>query len=70
LWFKVSRNINSQKTCQNLWDGVLDVDLKRQHFEIEIDGESFLALRSSASKHSKPVKQLASEILKEKLKAA
>ncbi len=48
----------------------LDVDLKKQHFEIEIDGESFLALRSSASKHSKPLKQLASEILKEKLKAA
>jgi hypothetical protein len=48
----------------------LDVDLKRQHFEIEIDGESFLALRSSTSKHSNPLKQLASEILKEKLKAA
>ncbi len=48
----------------------LDIDLKRKHFEIEIDEESFLSLRSSASKYSKPLKQLASEILKEKLKAA
>ncbi|MBI3014157.1 MAG: hypothetical protein HYY65_03610 [Candidatus Tectomicrobia bacterium] len=45
----------------------LDVDLKRRHFEIEIDEESFLALRASARKHRKPVKQLASEFLKEKL---
>ncbi len=45
----------------------LDVHLKRRHFEIEVDEESFLALRSSARKHHKPVKRLASEILKEKL---
>ncbi len=48
----------------------LDVDLQRRHFEIEIDEESFLALRACANKYSKPLKQLASEILKEKLKAA
>jgi hypothetical protein len=23
LWFAVSQNMNSQKTCQNFWDGVL-----------------------------------------------
>ena len=43
------------------------VDLKRRHFEIEVDEESFLALRSSAQRQHKPVKQLASEILREKL---
>jgi len=43
------------------------VDLKRRHFEIEVDEESFLALRSCAKKQHKPVKQLASEILRQKL---
>ena len=47
----------------------LEVDLKRRHFEIEVDQESFLALRNSARKLQKPVKQLASEILKQKLTA-
>lgn len=47
----------------------IDVDIKRRHFEIEIDEESFLALCASAKKHQKPVKRLASEILKEKLEA-
>jgi hypothetical protein len=45
----------------------LDVDIKRRHFEIEVDQESFLALRDTAKKQQKPVKQLASEILKQKL---
>ncbi len=48
----------------------MDMDLKRRHFEIEIDEDSFLALRASARKYSKPIKQLASEILKEKLEAS
>jgi len=47
----------------------LDVDVKRRHFEIEVDEESFVALRDSARKEQKPVKQLASEILKQKLAA-
>lgn len=47
----------------------LEVHLKRRHFEIEVDQESFLALRDSARKLQKPVKQLASEILKQKLAA-
>jgi hypothetical protein len=47
----------------------LDVDVRRRHFEIEMDEETFLALRASARKHRKPVKQIASEILKEKLVA-
>ena len=47
----------------------LDVDIKRRHFEIEVDEESFLALRETAKKERKPVKQLASEILKQRLRA-
>jgi len=45
----------------------LEVDLKRRHFQIEVDEESFVALREIARKQHKPVRQLASEILKEKL---
>ena len=45
----------------------LDVGVKRRHFEIEVDEESFVALRDSARKQQRPVKQLASEILKQKL---
>ena len=45
----------------------VQVDIKRRHFEIEVDEESFLALRDSAKRQHKPVKQLASEILKQKL---
>ncbi len=47
----------------------IDVDIQRRHFEIEVDEESFLALRETARKQRKPVKQLASEILKQKLAA-
>ena len=44
-------------------------DIKRRHFEIEVDEESFTALRASARKQRKPVKQIASEILKQNLGA-
>ena len=47
----------------------LHVDLKRRHFEIEVDEESFVALRQAASQQNKPVKQLASDILKQALAA-
>jgi hypothetical protein len=47
----------------------LEADIRRRHFEIEVDEESFLALRDSAKKQQKPVKQLASEILKQNLRA-
>jgi hypothetical protein len=47
----------------------LDVDIRRRHFEIEVDEESFLALHETAEKEQKPVKQLASEILKQRLRA-
>ncbi len=47
-----------------------DVDIQRRHFEIEVDEESFRALRETAKKEQKPVKQLASEILKRKLRTA
>ena len=46
-----------------------DADIQRRHFEIEVDEESFLALRETAKKERKPVKQLASEILKQRLRA-
>jgi len=45
----------------------LKIDIKRRHFEIEVDEEAFLALSFAARKQRKPVKRLASEILKEKL---
>ncbi len=48
---------------------ILDADIRRRHFEIEVDEESFLALRESAKKERKPVKELASEILKQRLRA-
>ena len=47
----------------------IEVDLKRRHFEIEVDEDSFRALRDSAKRQHKPVKQLASEILRQKLTA-
>ena len=46
----------------------LDMDIRRRHFEIEVDEESFQALRDTAKKEQKPVKDLASEILKRRLK--
>ena len=47
----------------------LDVAIQRRHFEIEVDQECFQALRETARKEQKPIKQLASEILKQKLRA-
>ena len=46
-----------------------EADIKRRHFEIEVDEESFMALRTTARKQRKQVKQLASEILKQNLNA-
>lgn len=46
-----------------------EAGLKRRHFEIEVDEESFKALRDTARKQRKPTKQLASEILKRNLSA-
>lgn len=45
----------------------MTIDIKRRHFEIEIDRESFLALNAYAKKVNQPVSILASNILKEKL---
>ena len=47
----------------------LEVDIRRRHFEIEVDEASFLALRDSAKKQHKAIKQLASEILRQHLAA-
>ena len=48
----------------------LDVDIKSRHYQIEVDKESYLALRNRARKLSKPMKLVASEILREKLETA
>jgi hypothetical protein len=45
----------------------IDVDIQRRHFEIEVDEETFLALRETAQKERKPMKELASGILKQRL---
>jgi hypothetical protein len=45
----------------------LDVDVQRRHFEIEVDEEAFQALHDSARKQHRPAKELASEILKQRL---
>lgn len=42
-------------------------DIKRRHFQIEVDEESFVAIRAYAKKHRKPAKQLVSEIIKQKI---
>lgn len=52
---------------ESLEPAELDVDIQRRHFEIEIDQECFLALREIAKRERKPVKQLASEILRQDL---
>jgi len=44
-----------------------EADIKRRHFEIEVDEDSFMALLDTARKQRKPVKQIASEILRQKL---
>jgi hypothetical protein len=48
----------------------LEVVIERRHFEIEVDEQSFLAVRRNAEKQHKPVKELASEILKRELATA
>lgn len=45
----------------------LQVNVSRRHFEIEVDEECFVAVRETARKQHKPVKQLASEIIKQRL---
>ena len=45
----------------------ITIDIKSRHFEIEIDRESFVALNAYAKKAHKPVRNLASSILKETL---
>ncbi len=45
----------------------MTIDIKNRHFEIEIDEESFIALQKYSEQEKKPVKNLASRILKEKL---
>ena len=61
-------NTHSITDYENFMEPVgLEVDLKRRHFEIEVDEEIFLALRDRAKKLQKSAKELVSEILKQKL---
>ena len=48
----------------------VEVAIQRRHFEIEVDEQSFLAVRQNAEKQHKPIKELASEILKRELATA
>ena len=47
-----------------------EVTIERRHFEIEVDEQSFLAVRRNAEKQHRPAKELASEILKRELATA
>ena len=47
----------------------VDMDIQRRHFEIEVDEETLLVLREVAQKERKPMKELANEILKRRLRA-
>ena len=48
----------------------LNVTIQRRHFEIEVDEQSFIAVRQNAQKQHKPAKDLVSEILKRELTTA
>ncbi len=74
-------NFRSQEEAAAFWDThsitdyeeslqpvAFEADIERRHFEIEIDEQSFHALRDVARRQRRPVKQLASEILKQGLK--
>ena len=45
----------------------MTIDIKKRHYIIEIDQDSFMALFHYSTKVNTPVKTLASSILKEKL---
>ncbi len=45
----------------------MTIDIKKRHYVIEIDRDSFMALFHYSTKVNTPVKTLASNILKEKL---
>jgi len=42
-------------------------EIKRRHFQVELDEETFIALRLYSKKQNKPAKQIASEIIKQKI---
>ncbi|MFQ5628018.1 MAG: CopG family antitoxin [bacterium] len=42
-------------------------DIKKRHFQIEVDEESFIVLRDYARKQKRPAKQLISELIKQKI---
>jgi hypothetical protein len=54
---------------EHLEPAALEMSIERRHFEIEVDEQSFQALRSTAQRQNRPVKQVASEILKRQLAA-
>ena len=48
----------------------VDVEIERRHFEIEVEEKVFFRLTEQAQKTRKSVKDLASQMLKEKLATA
>ena len=42
-------------------------DIKRRHFQIEVDEESFIALQAYAKKLQQPTKQVVSDIIRQKI---
>jgi hypothetical protein len=44
-----------------------EIVFQRRHFGIEVDEECFTALRESAKRQNRPIKQIASEILNRNL---
>jgi hypothetical protein len=77
---KLCDDFGSEEAAAEFWDthSITDyedllepvnvrVDIKRRHFEIEVDEECFKAVRDTARRQHRPVKQLASEIIKRQL---
>ncbi len=63
--FWATRRITDYEEFLELAD--VDVDIQRRHSEIDVDEESFRALGETTKREQKPVKQLAREILKQRL---
>lgn len=73
-------DFGSEEAAAEFWDShsvtdyeeflepaTLEMDVKRHHFEIEVDEESFRAVCDFARRQHRPVKQLLSEIIKRQL---
>ena len=79
----IPENFGSEEEAADFWDTHsladyedhlesvdVDVDIQRRRFEIEVDESVFRVLAEQAQSAHRSVKDLASQILKEKLAAA